>query len=88
MDIETKRWENILKIPSQAVLGRSVDELPEGIRDKPEVDKSKTMVPVVYRSVNGKAVVNFYQFPGSGTPISTSSANASKLIPDCATISA
>jgi HlyD family secretion protein len=65
VDIETKRYEDVLKIPSQAVLGRSVDELPEGIRDKPEVDKTKTMVPVVYRSVNGKAVVTPVSIGGS-----------------------
>ena len=65
VDIETKRWDDVLKIPSQAVLGRSVDELPEGIRDKPEVDKTKTMVPVVYRSINGKAVVTPVTIGGS-----------------------
>lgn len=65
VDIETKRWDNVLKIPSQAVLGRAVDELPEGIRDRPEVDKTKTMVPVVYRSINGKAVVTPVTIGGS-----------------------
>jgi HlyD family secretion protein len=65
VDIETKRWDGVLKIPSQAVLGRSVDELPEGIRDKPEVDKTKTMVPVVYRSIDGKAVVTPVTIGGS-----------------------
>ncbi|HEV8291433.1 MAG TPA: efflux RND transporter periplasmic adaptor subunit, partial [Tepidisphaeraceae bacterium] len=65
VDIETKRWDEVLKIPSQAVLGRAVDELPEGIRDKPEVDKTKTMVPVVYRSMNGKAVVTPVTIGGS-----------------------
>ena len=39
VDIETKRWENVLKIPSQAVLGREVDNLPPDIRDRPEVDE-------------------------------------------------
>ncbi|HEX2972883.1 MAG TPA: hypothetical protein VHP11_11150, partial [Tepidisphaeraceae bacterium] len=47
----------MLKVPSQAVLGRPVDTLPAGIRDLPEVDKRKTMCPVVYRLVDGKAVV-------------------------------
>ena len=65
VDIETKRWDEVLKIPSQAVLGRAVDELPEGIRSNPEVDKTKTMVPVVYRSVNGKAVVTPVTIGGS-----------------------
>ena len=65
VDIETKRWDDIVKIPSQAVLGRAVDELPLELRDKPEVDKTKTMVPVVYRSVNGKAVVTPVSIGGS-----------------------
>ncbi len=65
VDIETKRWDNVLKIPSQAVLGRAVDELPQDLRDKPEVDKTKTMVPVVYRAVNGKAVVTPVSIGGS-----------------------
>jgi HlyD family secretion protein len=65
IDIETKRWNDVLKIPSQAVLGRAVDELPQNLRDNPEVDKTKTMVPVVYRSVNGKAVVTPVSIGGS-----------------------
>jgi len=65
VDIETKRWDDVLKIPSQSVLGRAVDELPEGIRNNPEVDKTKTMVPVVYRSVNGKAIVTPVTIGGS-----------------------
>jgi len=52
-----------LKIPSQAVLGRSVDELPLEIRENnPNVDTKKTISSVVYRYIkddkNGfKAVV-------------------------------
>ncbi len=57
VDIETRRHQNVIKIPSQAVLGRSVDSLPVGIRDLPLVDKRKTMAPVVYRFIDDKAVV-------------------------------
>ncbi|MCS7033784.1 MAG: efflux RND transporter periplasmic adaptor subunit [Phycisphaerae bacterium] len=57
VDIETQRHENVLKVPSQAVLGRSVDELPLAVRDRPEVDKSRALVTVVYRFVDGKAQV-------------------------------
>ena len=39
------------------MLGRPVDSLPDNVRDKPEVEKNKTTTPVVYRNVNGKAVV-------------------------------
>lgn len=57
VDIETKRHENVLKVPSQAVLGRAVDDLPLAVRDLPEVDKTRSLVTVVYRFVDGKAVV-------------------------------
>ena len=57
VDIETARHEKVLAVPSQAVLGRPVDDLPQALRDLPEVDHSKTLVTVVYRMVDGKAVV-------------------------------
>ena len=58
VEIETKRHAGVLKVPSQAVLGRRVDELPMKIRDgNPNLDKKKTFAPVVYRLIDGKAVV-------------------------------
>jgi len=57
VDIEVKRHSSIVKVPSQAVLGRPVDELPKEVRDLPQVDKTKTTTTVVYRCLNGKAVV-------------------------------
>jgi HlyD family secretion protein len=58
VDIKTRKHADILKVPSQAVLARQVDELPLEIRDKNcEVDKNKTFVTVVYRFVDGKATV-------------------------------
>jgi HlyD family secretion protein len=58
VDIKTRKHSDILKVPSQAVLARQVDELPLEIRDKnSEVDKNKTFVTVVYRFVDGKAAV-------------------------------
>jgi HlyD family secretion protein len=56
-DIETHRHENVLTVPSQAVLGRNVDELPQQIRSSPEVDQTKRFTSVVYRMIDGKAVV-------------------------------
>jgi len=45
-------------VPSQAVLGRPVDDLPLEIRENsPQVDKNKTYATVVYRYVDDKAVV-------------------------------
>jgi len=58
VDIETIKHENVLNLPSQAVLGVEIDSLPLEIRDNsPEVDKAKTYAPVVYRYIDGKAVV-------------------------------
>jgi HlyD family secretion protein len=58
VDIETFKHEDILNVPSQAVLGRAIDDLPLDIRENcPEVDKEKTFTPVVYRYIDGKAVV-------------------------------
>ena len=58
VDIETHRYENILKVPSQAVLARPIDDLPLDIRDNnPDVDMTKTYATVVYRYINRKAVV-------------------------------
>jgi len=58
VEIETNRHVNVLKIPSQAVLARPVDDLPFAIReDNPDVDMTKTYATVVYRYIDGKAVV-------------------------------
>jgi HlyD family secretion protein len=52
-DIETSRHDGV-KVPSQAVVGRAIDTLPADVRDKAEKDKS--VVSVVYRYINGKAI--------------------------------
>jgi len=58
VDIETRKHTGILKVPSQAVLGLDVDSLPLEIRENSsEVDTAKTYAAVVYRYVDGKAVV-------------------------------
>ncbi|HEX3356903.1 MAG TPA: efflux RND transporter periplasmic adaptor subunit [Tepidisphaeraceae bacterium] len=56
-DIETASYHNVILVPSQAVLGRPLDVLPPGVRNAPEVDAKKTTATVVYRVVNGKAMV-------------------------------
>lgn len=56
VDVETHRHQAVMRVPTQAVLGRPVDDLPTGIRDLPDVQKAKTITPVVYRFVDGKAV--------------------------------
>ena len=58
VDIKTRRHPDVLKVPSQAVLARQVEDLPLDVRDKcGEVDKNKTFVTAVYRFADGKAVV-------------------------------
>lgn len=58
VDIETKRYTDVLKVPSQAVLARRLDIIPFDISDNnPVVDHKKTEIPVVYRFIDGKAIV-------------------------------
>lgn len=55
-EIEIFTHENVIRVPSQAVLPATVDELPEAMRTLPEVDLEKTVTPVVYVMEYGKAV--------------------------------
>jgi HlyD family secretion protein len=74
VEIQTRRHEDVLKVPSQAVLGRPTDELPQIIRDgNPNVDKTKTLSTVVYRLIDGKAVV---------TPVAVGASDLSDTIID------
>jgi HlyD family secretion protein len=58
VDIETIKHEDVLNVPSHAVLGRPIDNLPLEIRENnPEVDKEKTFTPVVFRFIDGKSAV-------------------------------
>jgi HlyD family secretion protein len=57
VDIQTKCHEAVLKVPSQAVLERKLDDLPAAVRkDNPNVDEGKTYAAVVYRLIDGKTV--------------------------------
>jgi HlyD family secretion protein len=56
VDIKTRRHTDIIKVPSQAVLAREVEELPLDVREKTsDVDKNKTFATVVYKYADGKA---------------------------------
>ena len=58
VDIETRKYSNVLAVPSQAVMTREIDSLPIDIRDNSaHVDKSKTFATVVFRYDDGKAVI-------------------------------
>ena len=58
VDIQTRKYTGVLSVPSQAVMTREIESLPIDIRDNcPHVDKSKTFATVVFRYVDGKAVI-------------------------------
>ena len=58
-EIEVARYEDVLTVPSQAVMGRSFDDLPKEVRDAAGdlVDAGKAIITVVYRLIDNKAVV-------------------------------
>jgi HlyD family secretion protein len=56
VDIDVEVFKDVLKVPSQAVLDRRVDELPKDLVDSsPLIDKNKTFARVSYRVEDGKA---------------------------------
>lgn len=57
VEIQTKKHANAIRVPSQSVLGRPLDSVPQEMRDRPEVDKNRATATVVYRLVDGKAVI-------------------------------
>lgn len=58
VDIFTQKHTDVFTIPSQAVLGHKVDDIPLDIREgNPNVDTKKTDAFVVYRFIDGKAVI-------------------------------
>lgn len=55
-DIEVRTFSDVLRVPSQAVVDRRVDELPKDVvTDNPNVDRSKVFARVVYKLEDGKA---------------------------------
>lgn len=56
VEIETQRHSNVLKVRSQCVVARTVDDLSAEARNRPEVDRTTSMLPVVYVYKNGAAV--------------------------------
>jgi hypothetical protein len=57
VDIQVENFEAVLKVPSQAVLDRAIDDLPESItKDNPNIDPSKKFTRVVFVDKDGKAV--------------------------------
>ncbi|MFI4898107.1 MAG: efflux RND transporter periplasmic adaptor subunit [Phycisphaerales bacterium JB059] len=57
VDIEVESFYDVVRVPSQSVLDRRVEDLPEEIvRSSEHVDPTKTFARVVYRLIDGKAV--------------------------------
>jgi HlyD family secretion protein len=55
-DIKVQTHSGVLKVPSQAVVDRRIDELPKAITENsPNIDKAKTFARVVFKMVDGKA---------------------------------
>jgi len=79
VDIQTKKHENVLKIPSQAVLGRPVEDLPLEIRESlSEDDKKKSIATVVYRYVKDDDEKKDYK--AVITPVQVSASDATHTI--------
>jgi len=72
VDIETHKHTDVIAVPSQAVMSREIESLPIEIRDNsPHVDKTRTFATVVFRYINGKAVI---------TPVRIGSSNLTQTI--------
>ncbi len=57
VDIETQRQTGVIRVPSQSVMGRPVDQLPDNLKNSPEIEKGKTFATVVFRLIDNKAVM-------------------------------
>lgn len=56
VDVAVESFEDVIKVPSQAVLDRAVDDLPKDItKDNPNVDATKKFTRVVFIEEQGKA---------------------------------
>lgn len=56
-DIEVETFASVLKVPSQAVQDRKLDDLPKEVREKSQVEPGKTVARVVFTVVDGKTVI-------------------------------
>lgn len=67
VDIVVGRSSGLL-VPSQALMERKLDELPESLRESPLVDAARRKATIVFKVVDGKAVP---------TPVRTGASNLS-----------
>jgi HlyD family secretion protein len=72
VDIRTREHTGVLTVPSQAVLGRKVDELPLAVRESSAfLEADKTYATVVYRMIDGRSVV---------TPVATGPSDMTRTV--------
>jgi HlyD family secretion protein len=57
VEIETQSHNDAIKVPSQSVMSRPLEQLPAELRKSPDVEKGKSFATVVFRCINNKAVV-------------------------------
>jgi len=57
VEIQTRRHQGLLKVPSQAILGRKIEDLPGPLQQDPNIDRERSATPVVFRCIGGKAMV-------------------------------
>ena len=57
VDVQVQTISDAIKVPSQAIVDRAIDELPKAVVDgSSHVDRAKKFARVVYKIVDGKAV--------------------------------
>ncbi|CAG1002968.1 Macrolide export protein MacA [Phycisphaerales bacterium] len=54
-DVEVETFRDVVKVPSQAVLDRAIDDLPSSVTDSPILDRTKKFVQVIFTLEGGKA---------------------------------
>lgn len=54
-DVEVETFREVVKVPSQAVLDRAIDDLPVAVTDSPHLDRTKKFAQVVFTFEDGKA---------------------------------
>jgi len=55
-DIEVETFRDVLRVPSQAIVDRAVDDLPRAVTDEnPLIDRTKKFAQVVFTLEDGKA---------------------------------
>lgn len=56
VDIQVQTLRDVLKVPSQAVVDRRMDELPAAVAAGATTDRTKAFTRLVFREVDGRAV--------------------------------